>query len=275
MSGADRHDNPYGPSAAPTYVGGGICELLPSIASHLGADAYEDRLGLADLLDGARSVCLLLVDGLGSHLLSRHGAVAPYLSSLDGQSSRSLSAGFPSTTASSLGSLGTGLVPGRHGLLGYRVRVPATAQVLNELKWDADVDPLEWQPSATVFEQAAAEGIAVTRVGPSACADTGFTQAALRGGGYAGADSYNELVTACGAGLRAGDRALVYAYTGAVDTAGHAHGSASEQWRSLEVGAGGRLASEPVPYCTSPWLQHFQALRPLPSYGWGSSCTGA
>jgi hypothetical protein len=241
VSGADRYDSPYGPSAAPTYVGGGLCELMPSIASRLGVDAYEDRLGLADRLDGARSVCVLLVDGLGSQLLARDKAAAPYLTSLDGESGRTLSAGFPSTTASSLGSLGTGLVPGRHGLLGYRVRIPETAQVLNQLKWDVDVDPLQWQPSTTVFERAATAGVAVTRVGPSVFAGTGFTRAALRGGAYAGANSHDEMVTASADALRAGDRALVYAYVGAVDTAGHAHGSASDQWLSA-LGDVDRLA---------------------------------
>ena len=35
-------------------------------------------------------------------------------------------AGFPSTTAASIGSIGTGLPPGAHGILGYQVMIPGT-----------------------------------------------------------------------------------------------------------------------------------------------------
>ena len=60
-------------------------------------------------------------------------------------------AGVPSTTATSLTSLGTGLTPGAHGLVGFTARVPGTDQLLNQLFWDQDVDPLEWQPHPTAF----------------------------------------------------------------------------------------------------------------------------
>jgi len=40
--------------------------------------------------------------------------------------SGTLTAGFPSTTVTSLGSLGTGLPPSAHGMLGYQVAIPGT-----------------------------------------------------------------------------------------------------------------------------------------------------
>ena len=58
---------------------------------------------------------------------------------------------MPSTTATSLTSLGTGLPPGAHGLVGFTSRVPGTGKLLNALMWDKDVDPLEWQPHDTAF----------------------------------------------------------------------------------------------------------------------------
>ena len=63
---------------------------------------------------------------------------------------------MPSTTATSLTSLGTGLPPGAHGLVGFTSRVPGTDQLLNALLWDKDVDPLEWQPHPTGVRPAAA-----------------------------------------------------------------------------------------------------------------------
>ena len=67
---------------------------------------------------------------------------------------------MPSTTATSLTSLGTGLVPGAHGLVGFTSRIPGTDRLLNALFWDKDVDPLEWQPHPTAFSALRALGAA-------------------------------------------------------------------------------------------------------------------
>ena len=91
----------------------------------------------------------MLLDGLGLELLADAGDDAPFLSGLlDGTG---LLAGCPTTTATSMGSFGTGLTPGVHGLLGYEVLDPDRGVLLNELKWDAGTDPLRWQPHPTVF----------------------------------------------------------------------------------------------------------------------------
>ena len=73
--------------------------------------------------------CLLIVDGLGWELLRDHPAAAPFLSEL-AFSGRPLTAGFPSTTVTSLASLGTGRPPGAHGMLGDRVAIPGYRRVL-------------------------------------------------------------------------------------------------------------------------------------------------
>ncbi len=91
-------------------------------------------------LPPAPSYVVFLVDGMGAELLARHGHVAPYLSSL-AEGSATGTAGVPSTTATSLASLGTGLVPGSHGLVGYTARIPGTDRLLNHLGWDRSVDP--------------------------------------------------------------------------------------------------------------------------------------
>ena len=53
--------------------------------------------------------------------------------------------GVPSTTATSLTSLGTGLPPGSHGVVGFTSRIPGTDRLLDALRWDKHVDPREWQ----------------------------------------------------------------------------------------------------------------------------------
>ena len=58
-----------------------------------------------------------------------------------------------------MGTFGTGLPPGSHGLLGYEVLVPGEDRLLNELSWEDGPDPVAWQPQQTVFEVAEAAGV--------------------------------------------------------------------------------------------------------------------
>ena len=82
-----------------------------------------------------RAAGLLLVDGLGARQLRRYAADAPFLSSLP--DAGPLTAGFPSSTATSLTSLGTGTPPGNHGMVGITMRVGSgrRARLLHTLHW--------------------------------------------------------------------------------------------------------------------------------------------
>ncbi|HTP16356.1 MAG TPA: alkaline phosphatase family protein, partial [Streptosporangiaceae bacterium] len=124
----------------PRYGEQSLADLSCSVLASLGAPGEANALGLPT----ARRVCLVVIDGLGWELLREHPAAAPFLSEL-ATSGRALTAGFPATTVTSLGSLGTGRPPGLHGLLGYQVAVPGEGWMLNALRWDARVDPLDWQ----------------------------------------------------------------------------------------------------------------------------------
>src|SRR5690606_24902977 len=99
-----------------------------------------------------------------------------------------LDAAFPTTTAASLASLGTGAAPGAHGLVGYDVLDPDRDRVVNQLGgWDAAVDPRAWQPLPTVLERAA-EHVDVVTVSRQRFAGSGLTDAALRGGRFVAAE---------------------------------------------------------------------------------------
>jgi hypothetical protein len=101
---------------------------------------------------------------------------AGYLADLAGDAIR-LTAGVPSTTVTSLTSLGTGLPPGGHGIAGFSFRCPGRATVLNALAWLQDPDPREFQPVPTMLERAAAAGVVVTRVLPARFQGSGLTEA--------------------------------------------------------------------------------------------------
>lgn len=220
---------------APPYGSGALSDLLPAVARSLDVElpgappARPDALIEALRLPPTSRACVLLVDGLGDLLLRERAGHAPYLRSMLDQVG-TLVAGFPTTTATSMGSLGTGLPPGAHGLVGYEVLVPERDEMLNELSWEPPVDPRQWQRETTVFQHAAAAGVEVVRVGPGFFDGSGLTEAALRGGRFVAASSLDDRVDAALAALRSAPRTLVYVYWGDVDKVGHGAGCASWQW---------------------------------------------
>lgn len=93
---------------------GSICDVLPSAAALLGVSGAADALGLAESIGDVDRVMMVLVDGLGWHLLPDLVDDAPLLASvLSGGAGRlrQLTCTFPSTTPTSLVSLGTGALP--------------------------------------------------------------------------------------------------------------------------------------------------------------------
>ncbi|MGH3731197.1 MAG: alkaline phosphatase family protein, partial [Micromonosporaceae bacterium] len=89
----------------PRYGVASLADVLPSALATLGVPGATDPLGLVAELDGVRRIALLLVDGLGQHLIPLADTVAPTLTDLaTGRigTARELTAGFPSTTPTSL-----------------------------------------------------------------------------------------------------------------------------------------------------------------------------
>ena len=217
----------------PSYGESSLADLSSSILAALTGTGSSSTTGAANVLGLPETgrVCLLIVDGLGLELLRGHQAAAPFLAEL-AFNSRPLTAGFPSTTVTSLGSLGTGLVPGAHGLLGYQVALPGNERLLNGLRWPEDVDPVAWQPRPTIYERAAAAGIDAVHVGSGSYAGSGLTRATLRGAGYRKANYLGALAALTADALAGSERALVSAYYGDLDATGHRYGVASAAWNN-------------------------------------------
>jgi hypothetical protein len=227
---AARIDDPGSQSdsgpVVPGYGENTLADLSDSLLAALGVPGSGNPLGLAQ----AGRMCVLLVDGLGWDLLRSHRSAAPFLARLM-ETGCWLTAGFPSTTVTSLGSLGTARPPGQHGLLGYQVRVPESGQLLNGLRWDKAVDPVSWQPAPTVFERCAAAGVSAIRVAAGAFRNSGLSVAAMRGADYRPAETLGALVARTMSALAEGQRALVMVYTGDLDATGHVWGCTSPAWR--------------------------------------------
>lgn len=212
----------------PAYGERSLSDVLPAIRLALGDARVEQQTRLR--FRPADHYVVLLVDGLGHHLIADHPKQAPFLHSLlDTQAPGTC--GVPSTTATSLTSLGTGLPTGQHGMVGFTQRVPETGALLNSLFWDQPVDPLQWQSRPTAFEQAHASGIHPTVVSRHEFVDSGLTRSALRGASYVGTGSVEERITAA-VSASAQTPSLTFVYDGDLDGIGHRSGVDSDLWRA-------------------------------------------
>ena len=210
----------------PAYGGRSLGDVLPAVANALGVDVgfHETTLELPP----AKRYVILLVDGLGHRLLEAHPEHAPYLHALLREPGV---AGVPSTTATSLTSLGTALTPGQHGLVGYTSRIPGTERLLNALMWDKQVDPLEWQPNDTGFTLLRAAGVHTTVVSKREFVDSGLTVCGLRGAEFVSGDRVGERIAGAVA-ASAEEPSVTYVYDGDLDWTGHRYGVDSPQWRA-------------------------------------------
>ncbi len=212
----------------PAYGDRCLGDVLPAVAAALGHPGLAGAEPASLELPDASGFVVFLIDGLGSELLRRYGDVAPYLSTLLRRSEPG-TAGVPSTTSTSLTSLGTGLPPGGHGVVGFTSRVPGTDRLLNALFWDDSVDPVVWQPHPTVFDRLSAVGVEVTAVNKREFERSGLTVAAHRGASYVGADRHGERIAAVvAAASRPGS--VTYMYDGDLDWTGHRYGVRSSEW---------------------------------------------
>ncbi|MGH9048969.1 MAG: alkaline phosphatase family protein [Acidimicrobiia bacterium] len=202
----------------PDYGGRCITGLAPAL---VGAQPVD---WLPAPVAGADAVVLLVVDGLGWDAIGSHRSEMPELAGLDGGPITTV---VPSTTASALTSLATGLAPSQHGLVGFRMRVDGT--VLNVLSWHTDrgrgPDPF------LVQRHDAFLGRAVPAVTKREFRNSGFTDAQLRGTRFVGWSAVSSLIVHCRELIAAGER-LVHAYYPSVDNVAHEYGVHSDFFRA-------------------------------------------
>ncbi|MFD0038909.1 alkaline phosphatase family protein [Streptomyces anulatus] len=235
----------------PEYGSGSLADLLPTLVA--GQEVPGFTAAIPELTPADRN-CVFLIDGLGWEQIIAHPDEAPFLHSLlptsRGGTGRPLTAGFPSTTATSLASVGTGLPPGEHGLPGYTARNPETGELMNQLRWKPWTAPKVWQPYPTVFQLADAAGVHTAQVSAPTFEQTPLTKVALSGGSFLGRLSGEDRMDVAAQRLAAGDRSLVYTYYSEVDGKGHRFGTDSDAWRGQLMyvdGLARRLAEQLPP----------------------------
>lgn len=223
-----------------------LADVGSSAAAAIGVPGFTDRLGIGE----TRQVVVCLIDGLGWAALDAHRQLVPRLAELSGGP---IDAVFPTTTPVGLGALGTGLLPGAHGLVGAAFEYPETGELLSPLQWGSHPTPQAVQPEPTVFERVARSGATMTSVSPGAYRESGLTRAVLRGAQYAPADDLADRIAAVDAVLSQGAPSFTYVYWPELDRIGHEFGVDSGEWRAALVRADqlvGRLAEVLVPGST-------------------------
>jgi hypothetical protein len=224
----------------PDYAGGSIVNLMASVASALGAPSWPyPPLRLLDpaRLQRRRNTLLLVVDGLGYRYLCD---VHPR-STLRRHVHGSITSVFPSTTATAITALMTGLAPRQHGLTGWHIyfeEIGAVAAVLPfRLRGtDERLAPLGLQPAAvfaypSFFDRVPVDSFVIS---PASIVHSGFNTAHSGRAQRLGYGSLEQFFQTIEAALRApGERKFVYAYYPELDSTAHEHGIAAR--RSAEV----------------------------------------
>jgi hypothetical protein len=200
----------------PDYSGANVRAIVPTLLSpHRGAG----REWMPAPVREARQVVILVLDGLGWLQFAEHRAEMPILATFEGGPITTV---VPSTTATALTSITTGLTPGEHGLVGYRIDVGG--EILNVLRWATAAgdarrkhEPTRIQPFAPFM------GEPVPVVTKADFERTAFTEAHLRGGRMVGWRAASSLAITIGELLREGEP-LIYAYYDGIDKIAHERG---------------------------------------------------
>jgi len=199
----------------PDYGGGCLSNVVPVLL-----ERPDDAPGWmpAAALEADRVVVLVL-DGLGWDQMQTRRQLTPVLSSMEGGPIHSV---LPTTTATALTSLTTGMPPGEHGVIGYRVHVHG--EVLNVLRWaTAAGDARQTIPAQKIQPSLPFLGHRPPVVTRAEFARSGFTHAHLDGVRFTGYRMASSLVTEIGRLTRASEP-FVYAYYDGVDKVSHEYG---------------------------------------------------
>lgn len=174
---------------------------------------------MPSIVADADAVVLFVLDGLGWDQLQDHRHLMPTVASMTGTAIHTVA---PTTTATALTSITTGLTPAEHGVIGYRMVLGG--EVVNMLRWTAgetyvrvtqppsDIQPFEPFLGTTVPVSTNAE-----------LQTSAFSEAHLRGATMLGWRAASSIGVEARRQVLAGEP-FVYCYYGNVDKIAHERG---------------------------------------------------
>jgi hypothetical protein len=199
----------------PDYEGG----CTSNVMSVLVEDPDDPPAWFPTGVAGADQIVLLVLDGLGWEQMQDRLRLLRGLTAMEGVPITTVA---PTTTATALTSISTGLTPGEHGVIGYRMSVED--DVLNVLRWSTSKgDAREVIPPESIQHNVAFGGQRPPVVVRAEFRDSGFSRAHLGGCRHVPYRMPSTLVAEILNQLRSGEP-FVYAYYDGVDKVAHEYG---------------------------------------------------
>lgn len=192
---------------------------------------------LADAARGRGKVVMVLVDALGLSTLWLHRSRAGRL--LSAREAWVLSSVAPTSTATVLASVVTGLAPAAHGVSGYRIYLKEIGSLVKTFEMRhpggegggpiALPEGFQLIRGETVFERLAAAGVEAVSLVNKHYSESTYTKELVRGSSVVEHSQLSDLVANTVAAVRGMERGLAYVYWGGVDSASHDYGFDSPQ----------------------------------------------
>jgi hypothetical protein len=226
----------------PDYAGPCVRGIVPAL---LGPGGWATSLPpwVPRRVSAAEQVVLLVLDGLGWEQLEDHRQLLPTLTALDGGPITTVA---PTTTATALTSIVTGLTPAEHGLLGYRLLIGG--EVINVLRWTSQQgDRRRAHPPRDIQPYPAFLGHDIPVISPAELQGTAFTEGHLHGSRPVGYRMTSAIPVEIGRQLRAGEQ-VVYAYYGGIDKTAHERGFG--EFYDAELRTADRLVGDVLDHLT-------------------------
>ncbi len=226
----------------PDYAGPCVRGIVPAL---LGPGPWATSLPswIPSAVATAEQVVLLVLDGLGWEQLEEHRSLMPTLAAMEGGAITTVA---PTTTATALTSIATGLTPAEHGLLGYRLLIGG--EVINVLRWTSQQgDRRHAHPPRDIQPFPAFLGHDTPVISPAELQATAFTEGHLYGSRPVGYRTTSAIAVEVGHQLQAGER-VVYAYYGGVDKTAHERGFG--EFYDAELQTADRLVGDVLDHLT-------------------------
>ena len=198
----------------PAFGHGCVSDLLPLVLGE------RSQAELPIELPPGGSRLLVVLDGVGWEQLADRPSIAPTMTAMAGGPITTVA---PSTTATALTSITTGLGPAEHGIMGYRMLVDD--QILNCLRWGTELssDARATIPPSVIQPYPPFLGRSVPLVIKEEFRRSGFSEAHLRGSRIVGYRTTALLVHQVAELVRQGEP-VVYGYYDGVDKVAHEYG---------------------------------------------------
>jgi len=210
----------------------GLANIINSIANQFNLSKYASA---SIELPEAQHYFLCLIDGLSDNLFLENEPNLSFLKTSDEH--KTIISGFPSTTATCLTSLATGLDPIEHGIVGSAFC--HNKQSFNPLRWcylsQQDPSLQQVKPNILVpkgtWGEMHKEGIRINAFLPLAIADSEYTKNIFSDAEVHSYEDSTILINKISQLGKASGRSFSYIYFGNLDYIGHMQGAGSKEWK--------------------------------------------